>query len=114
MSKEKKLRKLKRKDLLEILLLQNKRISELEEELKTTKEILSSREIIISEAGSIAEASIKLNKIFEVAQKTADDYLKNIKEMDKSNSKKEKIEYNNKTVIQKEYINIKECENEKK
>ena len=101
MAKEKTLKKMKRKDLLEVLILQNKKIGELEEELKNAKELLARKEIIISEAGSIAEASLKLNNIFEVAQKAADEYLKNIKEMDKSNNKKEKQEYNKKTAIKK-------------
>ena len=83
MVKEKKLKNMKRKDLLEILLLQNKKISNLEEELNKTKELLNERKIILSESGSIAEASLKLNKVFETAQKAADDYLKSIKYNDK-------------------------------
>lgn len=83
MIKEKKLKNMKRKDLLEILLLQNKKISNLEEELNKTKELLNERKIILSESGSIAEASLKLNKVFETAQKAADDYLKSIKNNDK-------------------------------
>ena len=90
MSKENNLRKMKRKDLLEILLLQNKKINELEKELSNTKALLERKEIIIYESGSIAEASLKLNKVFEVAQKAADDYLKGVKEMAKSNNQKEK------------------------
>lgn len=101
MSKENKLRRMKRKDLLEILLLQNKKINELEQELINTKKLLDSKEIIISKAGSIAEASLKINEVFEVAQKAADDYLKNIKEIAKSDNQKEKQEYNKKTTIKK-------------
>lgn len=101
MSKENKLRRMKRKDLLEILLLQNKKINELEKELINTKKLLDSKEIIISKAGSIAEASLKINEVFEVAQKAADDYLKNIKEIAKSDNQKEKQEYNKKTTIKK-------------
>ena len=99
MDKEKKLRKMKRNDLLEILLLQNKKIEELQEELKSTKELLNSREIIISQSGSIAEASLKINKIFEVAQVAADDYLNSIKNIEKNNSKNKKQEYNKKAII---------------
>lgn len=99
MDKEKNLRKLKRKDLLEILLLQNKKIEELEEELNSTKQLINSREIIISQSGSIAEASLKINKIFEVAQIAADDYLKSIKNIAKNNNKNKKQEYNKKAII---------------
>lgn len=109
MSKEKNLKKMKRKDLLEVLLLQNKKISELEEELNNTKELLNRKEIVMSEAGSIAEASLRLNNVFEIAQKAADDYLKNIKKMDSNISKNKKYEYNKKVVIKKDSINSKEC-----
>ena len=37
----------------------------------------------MKEAGSIAEASLRINKIFEVAQQAADEYLKSIKEVNK-------------------------------
>ena len=47
MSKENNLRKMKRKDLLEILLLQTKKINELEKELSNTKALLERKEIII-------------------------------------------------------------------
>lgn len=109
MSKENSFKKLKRKDLLEILLLQNRKIDELQEELNRTRKLLKKREIIISEAGSIAEASLKLNGVFEAAQKAADDYLKSIKEIDRSNNKRNRKEYNKKTVIKKVSINSKEC-----
>ncbi len=39
------------------------------------------REIELSESGSIAEAALRLNMIFEVAQKAADQYLYNIKQL---------------------------------
>lgn len=48
MSKENSLKKMKRKDLLEILLLQYKKIEELQEELKEAKEKLNERQIILS------------------------------------------------------------------
>ncbi len=39
------------------------------------------REIELSESGSIAEAALRLNMIFDVAQKAADQYLYNIKRL---------------------------------
>lgn len=77
---EKKFRKISKKELLEILLAQAKRIEELELELDKAKEKLNSRKIAIDEAGSIAEAALKLNNIFEVAQATAKQYLFNVEE----------------------------------
>lgn len=77
---EKKLKKISKKELLEIMLAQAKRIEELESELDKTKEKLDSKKIAIDESGSIAEAALKLNGIFEVAQVTAKQYLFNIEE----------------------------------
>lgn len=77
---DKKFRKISKKELLEILLAQAKRIEELETELVETKEELNSKKIAITESGSIAEASLKLNEIFEVAQKSIDQYKLNVEE----------------------------------
>lgn len=103
--KDNSLKKMKRKDLLEILLLQNEKIKELEEKNKNLEDKLNEKEIIIKESGSIAELSLKLNKVFEAAQKAADDYLESIKSMATSNNKKIKPEYNKKVVIKKGNIN---------
>lgn len=77
---DKKIRKISKKELLEILLSQAKRIEELEKELNKTKLKLDSKKIAIAESGSIAEAALKLNSIFEVAQESADQYLTNVKD----------------------------------
>lgn len=76
----KDLRKLSRKQLLEILLAQVTRIEKLEEELEKKNKELSSKKVAIKESGSIAEASLKLSGIFEVAQQACDDYIKNIED----------------------------------
>lgn len=73
------MKRMSRKNLLEILVLQSKRIDELQEELNKTKIALEDKKIMINEAGSIAEATVRLNKIFEVAQQTADQYLDSVK-----------------------------------
>lgn len=54
------------------------RIEELEQTIESMK---SSREIELAEAGSIAEAALKLNGIFEAAQKCADQYLSNVRKL---------------------------------
>ena len=77
---DKKLRKISKKELLELLLQQARRIEELEMELSNTQEKLDSKIIEISSTGSLAEAALKLNGIFEKAQETADQYLMNVKE----------------------------------
>lgn len=76
-------KRMSRKDLLELLVLQSKKIDELEKELKRVNELLNDRQIMISEAGSIAEAALKLNNVFEVVQVAADQYLDNVKRIKK-------------------------------
>lgn len=82
MFKKNDIKKMSRKDLLEILVMQSKKIDELQSKLDNANELLASKQIMISEAGSIAEASLKLNKIFELAQQAADQYLENIQRLD--------------------------------
>lgn len=77
---KKDLRKLKRKELLEIMLEQAKRIKELERELDRANKELDNKKIKIKESGSIAEASLKLNNIFSDAQEAIDQYFDNVKE----------------------------------
>jgi hypothetical protein len=76
---EKQFRKLKRIELYEIMLAQSEEIDSLRNQLEEVKLALASKEIAMKEAGSIAEASLKLTKIFDEAQKAADLYLENIK-----------------------------------
>lgn len=78
--KEKELRKLKKIELYEILLAQSEEIDRLRTELEMTQEKLQQKEMTIAEAGSLAEASLQLTKVFEEAQKAADLYLYNIRE----------------------------------
>ncbi len=77
------LKKLSRADLLEILIEQGNEIERLQGIIKKYDSELKSKTIMINEAGSIAEASLKVNKIFENAQKAADQYLINVRELNK-------------------------------
>lgn len=74
------LKKLSRQDLLEMLIAEEKRVEKLEQELEEARAQLQQRKIQISESGSIAEAALKLNGIFEAAQAAADQYLENIRQ----------------------------------
>ena len=76
---EKDFRKLKRVELYEIMLAQAEEIDDLRAKLAAAKKELQNKRIDIQRSGSIAEASLKLTKIFEEAQKAADLYLSNIK-----------------------------------
>ena len=75
---EKELRKLNRKQLLELLLQQTEYTDTLQEQLHQTQKELENRLLQEKEAGSLAEASLKLNGVFEAAQAAADQYLENI------------------------------------
>ena len=68
-----------RKDILELLVIQSEKIDELESELKRVNDLLNDKEIKISKAGSIAEAALQLNGVFEAAEKAVGQYLENVK-----------------------------------
>lgn len=74
----KELRKLSRAELLKMLLEQSKEVERLKEELEYAQEELRSRKLEVKQAGSIAEAALQINKVFETAQKAADQYIENI------------------------------------
>ena len=77
---ERQLNKLKRQELLEILVNQSREIDRLRTELKETQDRLAERNLKIEESGNLAEASLKLYNLFEDAQKAADLYLDNIRQ----------------------------------
>ncbi|BCP59038.1 DNA repair protein [Streptococcus suis] len=76
---ERKLRRLKKVELLGIMLAQSRRIDELEKKVEEMERQLSEKRIKVENAGSLAEAAIQLTSIFEEAQKVADIYLTNLK-----------------------------------
>lgn len=89
---DRELQKLSRAELLELLLVQTKKVEELEAKIQKNEEAfqeqkelfekkIENRQIAMEKAGSIAEASLNLNEVFEVAQRAADQYLENIKDM---------------------------------
>ena len=61
-------KKLSRKDLLEMLIDQSREIESLRAKLSEAEAALKNREIAIDKAGSIAEASLLLNGDFEADQ----------------------------------------------
>lgn len=85
----KELRKLKRKDLLEILLDQSREnedqrllLAVQKEKILVLEQKLHEKRIDIAESGTLAEASLKLNGVFEAAQAAAQQYLDNLKTTD--------------------------------
>lgn len=83
---ERELRKLSRLDLLELLVQQVEENERLRAELKQAQEQLESRELMIENAGSIAQASLQISRVFEAAQMAADVYLENVRRMAKDAS----------------------------
>lgn len=78
---EKDLRKLSRKELLELLLKQTEHSEHLERKLRRAEEKLNDKTLVETEAGSIAEASLRLNGVFEAAEAAASQYLENVKKL---------------------------------
>lgn len=76
---DKEFRKLKRGDLVAIIYEYQKQQEILIKENEELKEKLESKELKISNAGSIAEAVLEMNHLFETAQKTADEYVEQVK-----------------------------------
>lgn len=74
----KELRKLGRRELLEMLITQSKELNRVKQELEEASAKLSDRSIVLANSGSIAEAALKLNKVFEAAQEAANQYLENL------------------------------------
>lgn len=77
---EKELKKLNRYQLLEMLIIQTERANELEKKLEEAQEKLDARDVQMTVMGSIAEASLQLNGVFEAAQNAADMYMNAAKE----------------------------------
>lgn len=78
---DKDLRHLSRGELLELLIEQTRRADELEARLAEAQARLEKREIAIDKAGTLAEASLMLNGVFEAAEKAAAQYLENIQRL---------------------------------
>ncbi len=75
---EKELKKLRRVDLLELLMEESRVVERLQKEVDELREEAEQKRIAVEKAGSIAEASLRLTKVFDEAQKAAQLYLDNI------------------------------------
>lgn len=78
---DKELRNLKRVELLEMLIAQVEENERLKGSLEEAQKALSDRQIIINEAGSIADAALQINGVYAVAQAAAMQYLENIQRL---------------------------------
>lgn len=89
---DKELKRLNRSELLEMLIGQMEENEKLKIELEQAREQANSRQIAIDHAGSIAEAALTLNGVFEAAQAAAAQYLENIQQTEeKARAKAQEI-----------------------
>lgn len=89
---DKRLKRLSREELLEMLIEQKKEVERLKMENQALTEQLKNRRITIAQAGSIAEAALRLNGIFEIAQRAADEYLENVQQLCEAQSDEKEIQ----------------------
>ena len=81
MMKQPDLRSLSRSELLEILIQQGEELEALRSQNRQLLLQLQDRSLKLKEAGSIAEAALKISGVFEAAQEAADQYLQSVRQM---------------------------------
>ncbi len=72
---DKELRRLSRLDLIDIIYELQKQNQQKDAECRSLKRALKQKKLIISNAGSIAEAALQINRVMEAAQAAADQYV---------------------------------------
>ena len=78
---DKELRRLGRSELLEMMISLTEENEKLKLRLEQVEAQLQDRRIMIDKAGSIAEAALRLNGVFEAADQAARQYLENVRRM---------------------------------
>ncbi|MCC8126078.1 MAG: DNA repair protein [Clostridiales bacterium] len=76
---DKELKRLSRSELLEMLIIQMEENEKMKQRLAEAEAELADRHIRIAEAGTLAEAALRLNDVFAAADQAAAQYLENIK-----------------------------------
>ncbi len=76
---EQELSKLSRRELLELLLAEEKELQSVREQLEEKTTELQSRKIQKELAGTLAEACLQVNGFFEAAEKAAQQYQENMR-----------------------------------
>ena len=89
---DKELRRLSRRELLQMLLEQTSEVERLQAELDKTRAELDDRAIMLESCGNIAEASLKINHVFEAAQQAAEQYLINVRRIDTGQQSQEEAQ----------------------
>ncbi len=78
---EKTLKRLSRAEVLELLIEQIRENDEMQENLRETRRKLEAKTITLEQSGSIAEAALHLNSVFEAADSAVRDYVDNNQQM---------------------------------
>ena len=75
---QKDLKRLSRADLLEMLVDQSAELQRMQMKYEAAQRALEQRTILMDNAGSIAEAALQLNGVFEAAQASAQQYIDSV------------------------------------
>lgn len=78
---EKELHKLRREDLLDMLIRQSEDYACLTEELAKAKEELAKRALAMENAGTLADAAFALNGVYHAADEACSQYVESIRQM---------------------------------
>lgn len=78
---DKSLQRLSKSDLLDIIYQMKKNEESLTNEIQQLREECENRDVDIKQAGSIAEAAMKVNGVFEASQAAADQYLEQARQL---------------------------------
>lgn len=81
---DRELQRLRRSDLLELLIQQTEENQRLRAALEKAEQELESRRVTVERAGSLAEAALQLNGVFSAAQAACDQYRQNVEEQCKA------------------------------
>lgn len=76
---DRELKRLSRVELLEMLLEQMEENEKLKQSLEEARTALDERQIALNQSGTMAEAALRLNGVFEAADRAAKQYLENIR-----------------------------------
>ena len=74
----KELKKLSRRELIEVIYQMKKNEQQLQEKITALEAALEEKRLRISKAGSVAEAAVSVSNVFSAAQEAADLYLREI------------------------------------
>lgn len=78
----KELKRLGRAELLELLLEQSREVERLRKRVNKLEALLEERQLQVTQAGDLAQATLAVNGVMEAAQNAAKQYLDNIAAME--------------------------------